>query len=58
MPQYRVRVIEKYSVDIVVEADHEDQAREKANKLVWHGDLPKSEYHSTTDANDWDVEAV
>jgi hypothetical protein len=54
MKKYVVTVYEVHSIDIDVEAEDEDQAREKANDIMCDDTLI-TEYDHTMDVEDWPV---
>lgn len=53
--KYTVTVKEVYSVDIEVEANSKDEAREIASEVLLNEEL-ESTYVSTFDMHDWYVE--
>ena len=59
--KYDVTVYDVYSYIIEVEAENDTDAREKAQKLYWHGNypdgspFPKAEYDYTLSYDDWTV---
>jgi hypothetical protein len=55
MKKYVVTVYEVHSIDIDVEAEDEDQAREKANDIMCEEDTLITEYDHTMDVEDWPV---
>ena len=57
MAQYRVNVEEIHIVTLFVEADSEDEAREKANDMIEDG-APDGEYSYTTAPDVWNVQKM
>lgn len=54
MKNYVVTVYEVHSIDIDVEAENEDQAREKANDIICEDTLI-AEYAYTMETSEWPV---
>lgn len=59
--KYDVKVYDVYSYIITVDAENDNDARSKANKLFWHGNypdgssFPNAEYDYTMNNDDWTV---
>jgi hypothetical protein len=54
MKKYIVTVYEVHSVDIEVEAENKEDAKNKANEVI-EAEAPIGEYYCTKDTEYWDV---
>jgi len=54
MKKYIVTVYEVHSVDIEVEAENKEDAKNKANEVI-EAEAPIGEYYCTKDPEYWDV---
>lgn len=55
MKNYQVKICEVYSTIVDVEAENEDEARQRANERLENDDLGEGEYDYTLEPEEWQV---